>query len=284
MYNDTCFCFVLNVLIFTRDINIYRGYNKTFDHKVAANYNAIKIIMMSISFNKSIRKKHNVILLSCIISFGIVVVTFSERLSAELEMLYELIKPANVLGYIKTILYVWCLTYIRSENKENKRTLYVILLTWFAGDIIDAIDGPIARYTNTASSFGEKLDHRVIDVFREPFAWMVLSTLYPEFKTFWEILLLRMFIKEDESFEIPRVPILPFINVAWYIPVICVSRYLDIHNNIIVRILKVYLACVFLSWGLEGDPQEKIRLDWYFQCFILRQDDRCSSISNEHNK
>ena len=70
---------------------------------------------------------------------------------SNVQMFYELVKLANILGYIKVILYIRCLVYIRTEDIKHKNTLYVILLVWFIGDIIDAIDGPIARYTNTAS-------------------------------------------------------------------------------------------------------------------------------------
>ena len=76
----------------------------------------------------------------------------------------------------------------------------------------------------------------------------------------------------------PRVPILPYINVAWYIPVIVIAKYIDIPDNIGTKLLKTYIAIVFITWGLEGDPKQKIRLDWYFQCYIFGQGDRCDDI------
>ena len=234
---------------------------------------------MFLTRNENLSKKQVVFVLMCIAMLCLTVSIFiSTSGKVKVKMFYELVKVASILGYVKIILYVRCLIYIRTEDSKNINALYVILFAWLVGDIIDAIDGPIARYTNTASSFGEKLDHKVIDVFRKPFSWMVLSTLYPEFMIFWQVLLLRMFIKEDEKFQLPRVPILPFINVAWYIPVIVVLRYKNVPNNICTKLLKLYFACMFITWGLEGDSKHKIRLDLYIQCYALRQEDVCESI------
>ena len=238
---------------------------------------------MSITSNVTFRKRHTVIILTCAVVLCLIIVT-SYTQAVKFGTFYELIKPANILGYIKLLLYLRCLKIIRSEDAQTKNAMFVILFTWFMGDLIDAVDGPIARYTGTDSSFGEKLDHRVFDVFRDPFVWVVLTTIYPEFMAFWQVLLFRMFIKEDEKFQIPRVPILPFINVAWYFPVIVVFRYLNIQNTTITKVIQVYLACVFLTWGLEGDPPLNIRLDWYTQCYLLGQSDRCKDLTKVDNK
>ena len=226
----------------------------------------------------SLLTKKNVAALACVIVLCLIFLIIYRPDGVKLDMLAELIKLANLLGYFKVALYIYCLIYVRTHDVEESKTLFVILLAWFIGDIIDTIDGPIARYTKTDSAFGEKMDHRVIDVLREPFAWLLLYMLYPKFATFWHILLFRMFIKEDETFEIPRVPILPFINVAWYIPVLIALRYLNIPNNLVTKALKFYIACIFITWGLEGDPHQKIRLDYYVQCYVLWQQNSCDSI------
>ena len=237
---------------------------------------------MSVRFGLNYNTKRQiVVILTCVILVCIIFVILDTQ-GGKRGILYELIKPANILGYIKALLYLRCLTFLRTNGAQNKVAMFVIIFTWCIGDIIDAIDGPLARYTLTDSNFGEKLDHRVFDVFRKPFMWLVLTILYPEFTVFWQILLFRMFIREDEKFQIPRVPILPFINVAWYFPVIVVfSKFQD---TIITKLIEGYLACVFLTWGLEGDPPKELRLDWYAQCYILRQSDRCDLITKMANK
>ena len=194
-----------------------------------------------------------------------------------MERLLELIKPSTILGYIRLFLYLASLVALRKQNLKRTVICTIVLFSWVIGELIDCIDGPISRFTHTNSSFGEKMDHHMFDNFREPFVWLTLSSLYPEFTIFWHCLLLRLFIDEDEQFQIPRVPILPLINVAGYFPLIIIVRYLDIDKHTVVKVIQVYLASVFITWGLKGNPEQEIRLDFLFQCHILRQADRCDN-------
>ena len=194
----------------------------------------------------------------------------------------EIIKSANLLGYVKVLTYLGCLLYVRQEHASSKHTMLIIIFTWFLGDAIDAIDGIVAKSSDTATPFGNKMDHNVIDHFREPFCWMVLITLYPEYMAFWQVILFRMFIIEDKDFRIPRVPILPFIDVAWYFPFVVVYRFTGFKTRLL-KILELYLACVYLTWGLEGSPKTSIRMDLYFQCFVLGSMHKCEILHNATN-
>ena len=232
---------------------------------------------MSEKYNPSFTKRQIVEKLSCGAVLCLLFVS-SYTPYMKSEVIFELLKPSNILGYIRLILSIYCLVYIRKESTPEKNKMWAIIVTYVIGDIIDFIDGPIAKYTKTESTAGEFLDHAVFDKFREPFEWLVLVTIYPEFTTFWHILLFRMFIQEDKTYRIPRVPILPLFNVAWYFPVIVILRYVNIKRSPITKVIQVYLACVFLTWRLEGGAKNQIHMDWYLQCYLLRQDDACEWI------
>jgi len=218
------------------------------------------------------------------ICLSVVILASFNLPSVDFDTIRELTKMANILGYLKVVLYIRCLFFLSTGDnaKKEKESFVAILFAWVAGDVIDSVDGPLARYTQTASDFGERLDHHFFDRFREPFVLMVFATIYPKYRSFWHVLLLRMFVLETSEgvkFVIPRVPVFPFINIAWYFPVIIVCRYLQfVRNHFITNALKLYLGCVFLTWGLEGDPPQKIRLDFYVQCYFLGQSNKCASI------
>ena len=144
-------------------------------------------------------------------------------LNISLEMFYELSKPSNIVGYIKVILYLWCMYHchintavlmhagsgsvlraafgknkhhdsdknidsvtdsisvvdgaeigtqgdrglhrileggVTQKQKHYLKISFLIILTWIGGNLVDDLDGSIARITETRSSFGEKMDHR----------------------------------------------------------------------------------------------------------------------------
>ena len=193
---------------------------------------------------------------------------------------FEMVKVANLLGYFKVLSYLCCLAYVRLHTEDrNYHTLLIIISTWVMGDIIDSVDGIVAEATNTASSFGAKMDHSVFDKFRNPFVWIVLATIYPEYATFWNLVLFRMFIIEDEEFiTIPRIPILPFIDVAWYFP--CTVGFRLVHSqNMLTRAFQLYMALIYITWGLDGSPAKSIRVDWYVQCYIFQSAERCELLT-----
>ena len=229
-----------------------------------------------------VERERRHLVLTCAIILGFVSIIWFTQSLQFWKAMPEIIKSANLLGYVKVLCYLGCLAYIPRQHASNKHTMVIIIFTWCLGDAIDALDGIVARSSDTVTPFGGKMDHNVIDRFREPFCWMVLLALYPEYMTFWQVILFRMFVVEDKDFHIPRAPILPLIDVAWYFPFVIVYRY-TVFKNRLLKILELYLACVYLTWGLEGAPETSIRMDLYFQCYVLGSSKVCDHLHNVTN-
>eukprot|EP00927_Polykrikos_kofoidii_P025204 TRINITY_DN22695_c0_g1_i1.p1 TRINITY_DN22695_c0_g1~~TRINITY_DN22695_c0_g1_i1.p1 ORF type:complete len:398 (-),score=54.64 TRINITY_DN22695_c0_g1_i1:411-1604(-) len=108
-----------------------------------------------------------------------------------------------------------------AARQLRKRAYFVWLGAYCVGDLIDSIDGPIARATGTATALGDQLDHKIFDKLRTPWLWASLFLLLPtRYQFFWLLVLFRIAsVGEGIKLTAPwKVPILPMLDVAWYTP------------------------------------------------------------------
>jgi hypothetical protein len=94
---------------------------------------------------------------------------------------------------------------------------------YLLGDVIDSLDGPVARATGTVTALGEQLDHEFFDMMRPAWTWAsILFLLPPLYQCFWMLVLFR-FACVGANTRIPAVwklPIVPLVDVAWYAPLV----------------------------------------------------------------
>ena len=71
----------------------------------------------------SLLTKKNVAGLACVIVLCLMILIIYRPNEIKLDMLAELIKLANLLGYFKVALYMYCLIYVRTHDIEESKTL-----------------------------------------------------------------------------------------------------------------------------------------------------------------
>ena len=101
---------------------------------------------------------------------------------------------------------------VHNARRFGKETLWLSVLCGWMMNLIDDLDGPIARSSGCTSASGNWLDHSVCDKIGEIYWFILCSVIFPKPRWIWDLVLIRTAITIEMG---PWAP--PMIGcIHWY--------------------------------------------------------------------
>jgi len=101
---------------------------------------------------------------------------------------HDTLTVANTVTLMKVFVATFGVYNVRTFGKQG---LWLSVLCGWSMNLIDEMDGPIARVSGCTSDWGNWLDHQVVDPIGEIYWFILLSVLFPEPRWIWDLVLFR---------------------------------------------------------------------------------------------